>query len=185
MIKLAEFSSRYRARLIAKAYTRWIKPKEKILDVGSGTGIVAVELSKLLKVTVSGCDIEEYLIEKIPFKKMEAHDKLPFKDKSFDTVMFNDVLHHTDYENQKKLLKEAERVTKKQILAFELRPTLSGKLADFLINKIHYIRMNIPFTYRTTSEWKSLFEDLGFKYEAKEVRKPFLYPFSHIAFRLF
>lgn len=100
---LANITSIYRARLIAEHYAKWLKPNEKVLDVGCGNGVVTKFLSEDLGVIIEGCDIENYLSKQIKFKIMEKHDELPYDDNSFDAVMFNDVLHHTSKTNQKKI----------------------------------------------------------------------------------
>jgi ubiquinone/menaquinone biosynthesis C-methylase UbiE len=183
MLKLADITSSYRAKLISDSYRKWIKPNQKVLDIGCGTGVVADELHKILGIKTFGCDIDSYLIRNIPFKKMNSFSKLPYKSKTFKYSTFNDVLHHTDYNNQVKLIKEAGRVSDK-ILIFELVPTTTGKIADLLINKIHNPNMKIPYTYRQPTEWLKLFKDMRFQVEKKRVRKPLLYPFTHIAFLL-
>ena len=181
MLKLADFTSAYRAKLIADTYKKWVKPKAKVLDVGCGTGVVADELQKLLGIKVTGCDIDSYLLRDIPFKKMGSFSKIPYKNRQFDFSMFNDVLHHTEFGNQEKLLKEALRVSKR-ILIFELIPTFTGKISDLLINKIHNPNMNIPYTYRKPNEWKNLFKKLGLKFKVSYIKKPYWYPFTHIGF---
>ena len=184
MLKLANITTVYRSRLVAESFAKWLNPQAKVLDVGCGTGVVAHELQKALNIKVTGCDIDKYLIVDIPFKRMESFDKLPnFGKKKFDACMFNDVLHHTDYQNQVKLLRQAINISKICLL-FELKPTVAGRIADLVINKIHNPQMNIPYTYRTPKEWKTLFQKMGLKYEVMKVKKPFLYPFSHIAFRV-
>ncbi|OGM04081.1 hypothetical protein A2715_04915 [Candidatus Woesebacteria bacterium RIFCSPHIGHO2_01_FULL_39_32] len=180
---LANITSVYRARLITSIYNKWIKGGEYVLDVGCGTGIVGYELQKNIKIKVHGCDIDKYLIVPIPFTKMNQVDKLPFENNTFNMVMFSDVLHHVEYENQEKLIMESLRVAK-VVLLFELRPTPIGKLFDYLINKIHNPRMSIPFTYRTESEWKILFKKMRLKWEIEDVPTPRWYPFSHVAFKL-
>jgi len=183
MLRIANITSTFRSRLIVDTYKFWLKPNQKILDVGCGTGVAAAELSNRLKLNIVGCDIDKYLIVKIPFRKMSREDKLPFRNKSFEVVMFNDVLHHTSYKNQSKLLKEALRVSK-SVLLFELVPTTIGRIVDFVINKIHHFKMEIPFTYRRVEGWKKLFKNLGLKYQVVIVQRPFWYPFSHVAFVL-
>jgi len=184
MINLSSLTTKYRASLIAQGYRTWIKSNKRYLDVGCGNGIVTGYLVKTLKINIIGCDILYYLHSNIPFRKMSSINKLPFKDNSFDGVMINDVLHHMSYENQTKILEESFRVAKK-VLIFEEEPTLSAKIFDYLLNRIHNSEMNIPLSYRTEAEWKKLFKLMSFKYKTEIVRKSFWYPFSHIAFLVY
>lgn len=172
-----------RGKLIIQAYGRWVKRGESILDVGCGDGVISQKLIKQFNIQITGCDILSYLIEPIPFVKMSSENKLPFKDNSFNAVMFNDVLHHMEKYDQIKIIKEALRISAK-VLIFEDKPTFFGKLADVLANILHNLRMNVPLTFREKSEWENLFKRLGVNYEAIELPRPFFYPFSHIAFVL-
>jgi ubiquinone/menaquinone biosynthesis C-methylase UbiE len=183
-MKLAKVTSVYRSKLIYKAFKNWFNKDQIVLDIGCGTGIVLLELNKLSKFKkIIGCDIDNYLFVNVPFKKMESINKLPFKNKEYDIAMFNDVLHHTTFKNQEKLLKEAIRVAK-TILIFELKPTVIGKICDYVLNKIHNPNMNVPYTFRTRTGWEKLFTDQGIKYKAKNVKSPRWYPFTHVAFKL-
>lgn len=182
-MRLAQITSKYRAGLISEFYCKWVKKNKKLLDIGCGTGVVGSYLENSLSSKVVGCDIEDYLISNIQFKIMKSNTKLPFKDNEFDYAMFNDVLHHTPYKDQVKLLKESSRVAK-ETLVFELNPTLTGKAADFTLNKIHNPNMLIPYTYRTEKNWQKLFKSLGLKYTKKQVDTPIWYPFTHVAFKL-
>ncbi len=140
---------------------------KSFLDVGCGTGVVADELAHKLKIKVVGCDIDQYLVRKIPFRKMVSGSKLPFRIDEFDSSMLNDVLHHTPYSVQEKLLSEGLRVAK-QVFIFELKPTVLGKILDYVINKFHNPRMAIPFTYRSESGWEELFRRKNIKFEKKK-----------------
>ncbi|MCJ7805537.1 class I SAM-dependent methyltransferase [Patescibacteria group bacterium] len=180
---VADITTPIRAKLIVGSYKGWMKKGSKVLDVGCGTGIVADELAHKLKIKVVGCDIDQYLVRKIPFKKIASGSHLPFKSREFDAVMLNDVLHHTEYSIQEKLLSESLRVANK-VLIFELRPTTIGKVLDFIINKIHNPKMPIPFTYRSDKEWEKLFRKNHLKFKKKKVVSPFYYPFSHISYRV-
>lgn len=183
-MRLANITSVYRSTLIASVYRQWInKKKGKILDIGCGTGVVADELQHLLGNYIEGCDIDKYLIRKIPFKKMPSFEKIPYNNKCFEYSMFNDVLHHTSYKNQKLLITESLRVAKNTLI-FELKPTVIGKFLDFFINKIHNPKMNIPFTYRKPEEWQLLFKKMNLDYKIKNVKGPLWYPFKHVAFNL-
>ena len=180
-MKLAQITSKYRASLIANVYKNWIKRNAKVLDIGCGTGVVADYLANSLKLDMVGCDIDKYLLSDIKFKKMASRSKLPFKKNEFSFSMFNDVLHHTEYINQAKLLSESLRVSNK-VLIFELKPTLVGKLFDFILNKIHNFKMEVPYTYREKDAWLKLFKELKSKAKVIEVKTPIWYPFTHVAF---
>lgn len=183
MINLFSLISKYRGKMIINTYKRWLKEGEKVLDIGCGNGVVSSQLQENLKIDLTGCDVMNYLIKNIKFMKMTNQEKLPFKKNSFDFAMFNDMLHHTSWVNQDKLLKEALRVAN-EVLVFEVKPTMLAIITDYLVNKIHNPDMSTPFTFRSVKDWKRLFNKLKAKCEYLEVKRPALYPASHIAFRL-
>lgn len=163
------------------AYDKWLKENERVLDIGCGRGTITKLLRHHYSLQLQACDIKNYLIyNDIPFKKM-ASDKLPKFKRKFDTALLNDVLHHIPKENQENLIKDALRVAKK-VLIFEMKPSLVAKISDATLNKFHYGDLSTPLSFRDLSEWKSLFKKLHVKLEVKVMRKPFWYPFSHIAF---
>ena len=182
-MKLANISSKFRADLIVKTYLEWINPKDRVLDVGCGNGVVTAYLAHRFKVKIYGCDIENYLIKKINFTQMTDEYVLPFKSNSFDVIMLNDVLHHLPKNKQYLILKESKRVGKK-VLLFEVYPNLIGKYYDFVINKIHNPNMRIPWSFRDVHGWEQLFKKNRLKSETVVVPRPLLYPVQHLAFKL-
>lgn len=181
-MNISEITGGYRTKLILTVYGKWIKQGEIILDVGCGTGIVTKILGDYFSTKITGCDVKNYLIYKIPFIKTRDN-QLPVKDKSYDVALLNDVLHHIKKEDQVNVLKETTRVAKK-VLIFEFEPTIIGKLADIILNKFHYGELNTPLSLRTIGEWQKLFKGFGFKSKVVKLRRPFWYPFSHIAFMI-
>ncbi|MBC8754313.1 class I SAM-dependent methyltransferase [Kordia sp. YSTF-M3] len=91
----------------------------KLLDIGCGDMTITNSLAeKGNKLTCTGIDI--YPNTKNWEHYMEFDGKtLPFENKSYDVVLFSDVLHH-DYEHMHQLIKEAKRV------------------ADFIVIKDHF-----------------------------------------------
>ena len=183
MITISEITMPFRCKIILKTYKRWLNKDDAVLDVGCGNGLVANYLKKYSEINIIVCDIENYLICDLPFRKISKNGRLPFPNKRFDTVLLNDVLHHLDRSRQEGLLKESIRVAKK-VLIFEAKPTIFGKLADVLLNRLHYGEIYTPLTFRDILEWQILFKKLSLKFSALEIRKPFWYPFSHIVFNL-
>lgn len=179
-MNLSKITGNYRTKLIISVYKKWIKPKDSILDIGCGTGIVTKILGDYFSANITGCDIKNYLIFKIPFLKIKDN-KLPVKDTFFDIALLNDVLHHIPKQNQAGIIMEAIRVSKRVII-FEFEPTFVGKLADVILNKFHYGDLSAPLSARPIDEWQDLFRKLSLKTQTTKLKKPFWYPFSHIAF---
>jgi len=177
----SKITSKYRANFILSSYKKHLKKNSKILDLGCGTGVVSKYLNENLGVKITGCDIKNYLQHDMPFVKIKNNGNLPFKTNSFDVVMLNDVLHHVEKPEQINLIKEALRVGKK-VLIFEVKPTISGKLFDIVLNKFHYGDLKAPLAFRNEKAWGKVFEDLNAKYKTQILPRPFFYPFSHIAF---
>lgn len=174
-------TSSYRFRLMTTAYDKWLKENERVLDIGCGRGTITKLLRYHFSLQLQACDIKNYLIyDDIPFKKMVS-GKLPKFKHKFDTALLNDVLHHIPKEDQENLIKDALRVAKK-VLIFEMKPTLCAKIFDFILNKFHYGTLDTPLSFRSIPEWKSLFKKLNVQSKVKAVKRPFWYPFSHIAF---
>lgn len=181
-LKITKATSSYRSRLIVEAYKNWLKKGDKVLDIGCGNGITTQFLKEYFRIDIEGCDIKNYLVYKIPFKKI-VNDQLPYTSRIFNTALLNDVLHHIPKEAQEQLINQAINIADK-VLIFEAEPTFMGKIADILLNKFHYGDLLIPLTFRNTENWQELFKKLGLKSKTIKLERPFLYPFSHIAFKL-
>lgn len=150
----------------------YVKKGESLLDVGSGSGYLAKELERRLKLKVTCVDIVDLRKTDVPIVFFDG-EKLPFTDNSFDNILFSYVLHHAG-ENQKKLLKEAKRVAKKRVIIFEdeavggfgeLFTSFHHLAYDFLYD----IKGNNPCVFHNASGWEEIFKKLGFKIIEKDV----------------
>jgi ubiquinone/menaquinone biosynthesis C-methylase UbiE len=101
-----------------------LKPGESILDVGSGTGTLAIAAKRLVgpKGTVCGIDASPEMIVRARNKAMKAGvevvfknavaEALPFPDAQFDAILTSMVLHHLPSEARQQGFREMRRVLK-------------------------------------------------------------------------
>lgn len=182
-MNIIELTGSYRGKQVIKAYRKWIKKGDKVLDIGCGTGIIAKLLADHLGVKITACDVKNYLIYKdIPFIKI-TDSSLSCITERFDAALLNDVLHHIPYEKQQDLINQSIKVAKK-LLIFEAEPTFFGKVADIILNKYHYGDLNTPLSFRKIADWQELFKKLSLRSKVIKLKQPFWYPFSHVAFFL-
>ncbi len=143
----------------------FINPDSKILDLGCGSGIVGFEFSKEFNSEILGVDIIDNRVSEIPFKIFNGKDLSFLPDSSFDTVLINFVLHHS--ENPIQLLKEAKRIAKDKIIVYE-------NLPEGLVSKVFCYLHGISFAWLfqknsitgkffTKKQWEEIFEKLGLK----------------------
>lgn len=102
--------------------------KGKILDIACGTGKTITILSDFPNVTVYGCDISDFLLQKaverhgIPKERLKVCDatKMDYENNFFDYSYSIGSLEHFTEENILKCISETSRITKKS--SFHLIP---------------------------------------------------------------
>ena len=150
-----------------------IGKKDNVLDLCTGTAtnaiaiakknpnakIVGVDLSKDMLV-VAREKVNKENLANVRLYRMDA-TQMNFKDESFDKVLLSLVLHETDEELAKKIIKEAMRVMKPD---GELVVT-EWERSDNFIKKILFIPIEIlePKLYKTfvTKDHKKYFKEFG------------------------
>ena len=166
-----------RTRLLASNFGKLLPNGASVLDVGCGDGTIdALIMQNRPDVLIRGLDVLVRPTTKIPVDKFDGNT-LPFADKSFDVVMFVDVLHHTD--NQIKLLSEAKRVARKLILLKD--HTMNGILAhstlrlmDWVGNAHHSVAL--PYNYWPEQRWREALSQLRIPIKRRDSYLN-LYPF--------
>ncbi|MGB9911327.1 MAG: class I SAM-dependent methyltransferase [Microgenomates group bacterium] len=118
MAKLREKIAPFRFGLAAKEIIRSLnlEGKEKILEIGSGLGLLGQEIKKRIgtKTFYVGIDLAFNPLEKSKDREILPVQgnaiKLPFTDEAFDVVISTDVLEHIP--NAEEVIKEIRRVLK-------------------------------------------------------------------------
>lgn len=153
-----------RVSKLCEHLTAMIPLNSSILDVGCGDGELARMIAEKREDTdISGVDVLVRPDTKIPVSEFDGAT-LPFPDKSFDLVMFVDVLHHT--EDPKILLREAVRVAKKGVVMKD--HTRNGLLANKTLRLMDWVGnakygVALPYNYWSLTEWQAAFTELKLK----------------------
>ena len=107
---------------------------------------------------------------------------IPFPDRSFDVVMFVDVLHHT--EDPMILLGEAARIARSCIVIKD--HTMNGVLAHATLRLMDWVGnahvdVALPYNYWAKQRWLDAFESLGWHVDRWQERlRLYAWPFSMI-----
>ena len=145
-----------RVRTLAGRFATLLPPDHSVLDVGCGDGLIDAKVRERRRdLSIRGVDVRVRPSAQIEVTCFDGRH-LPFPDQSFDSVLFCDVLHHTDAPVA--LLKEAVRVARHCILIKDhlvqgwlARPTL--RFMDFIGNAPHGVVL--PYNYLTSGQWDS------------------------------
>ncbi len=143
-----------RVERLSAALAPTFGPGARILDVGSGDGHIASRIARHRPdIQIEGIDVLARPSSAIPVKLFDGAT-IPFGDGSFDSVMFVDVLHHTDDPNV--LLREAKRVARCTVVIKDhLREGFAAdtrlRFMDWVGNARHGVRL--PYNYWSRAQW--------------------------------
>jgi ubiquinone/menaquinone biosynthesis C-methylase UbiE len=148
--------TRMRGRYVAKSFVtvakRWGIAAGKILDVGTGTGLLAIEFAKSIPdVEVVGLDLSDVVLQlardsgqssevasRVVFEHGDAED-MPFGDDTFDLVISSNTLHLI--ENPVRMFDEIQRV---------LKPAGRFFISDFRRSWLAILTKHIRASYSPT-----------------------------------
>ena len=139
---------------------------EKILDLGAGDGLLALEIKKSLGKEVLLIDVLDYNQTDLPIILYNPESKLPLADNDVDTTILYTVLHHSS--DPKHLIEEATRVTQHRLIIKEAYieneiNRITNSFFDWFYNRVVGDEdINVPLNFLKVSEWQKIIESFGF-----------------------
>jgi ubiquinone/menaquinone biosynthesis C-methylase UbiE len=140
-----------------------------LLDVGCGTGNILMPLAVMGKISLSGLDLSENMIEiaseRLGYKaelKVGDSESMPWEDSSFDAIICNASFHH--YPHPKKVLLEMKRLLKKDgtlIIGDPTAPAIIRQMMNLCIN--FKIYNDGDFKIYSKKEIERLLKECGFE----------------------
>ena len=165
-----------RTRVLTSHLAPLLAPEARVLDVGCGDGLISHLIqTRRPDVSIEGIDVLTREAAWIPVKHFDGY-RIPYPDKSFDAVMFVDVLHHAT--GAKELLAEARRVSRRHVILKDhvLKGILAGRTLRFMdwVGNAHH-GVVLPYNYWSEQQWAETFADLRLRTEYRTQRLQ-LYP---------
>jgi SAM-dependent methyltransferase len=163
--KLMENEYMKRARQISRRIAPYINKKDKIIDIGTGTGFVAQSIVEKKKNKITCVDVRlNPMCKTFPVTIYDGK-KLPFPNGSFDTALLIAVLHHCEHPLQ--VLDEAIRVSSRRIIIMEdLFESGIEKLLTLLEDSIvNWEFKGHPHSNKSENSWLALFRKRGLNVE--------------------
>jgi len=126
-----------------------IKPGEKVLDIGCGTGDQSIYFAKK-EAIVAGIDINPKMIGRALMRKkkegLEVYfqggdaTNLPFLKPVFDVAVISLVLHEIESKDRDKVISEMKRVVKKggRLIFVDFNCPLPKSITSFFVNLIEF-----------------------------------------------
>jgi ubiquinone/menaquinone biosynthesis C-methylase UbiE len=139
---------------------------EKILDLGAGNGLLALEIKEQLQKEVVLVDVLDYNYTCLPMVLYNPKDEVPLPDNEVDTTLLYTVLHHSS--DPKGLLKEATRLTKKRLIIMEAYIEeddvwMTNIFFDWFYNRVIGDEdINVPLNFQKVKGWEELLKLYGF-----------------------
>lgn len=172
--------SEARATKVANDMDKYLRPGNKILDIGAGNCNICEVLMKDNFIVTAADTKNLSLVKNIKPIICDGED-LPFGDNEFDVALLLFVLHHCC--NPEKVLSEAARVSKQLIIMEDIYSSIFQKYLTIAIDSLlNQEFIGHPHSNKNDTEWKELFKNLGLALESSEYKNWFL--LKHVAYHL-
>jgi ubiquinone/menaquinone biosynthesis C-methylase UbiE len=155
-----------RTRVLAGHLAALLPEGATLLDVGCGDGAVTRALADRAGWVAEGIDVFVRPATCVPVRPFDGH-RIPHPDRSFDAVVFVDVLHHTP--DPTELLREARRVARRAVLVKDhLADAPLARATLRFMDRAGNPAEGVPFpeNYWTRAQWDAAFAALGLRVEA-------------------
>jgi SAM-dependent methyltransferase len=166
LIKWLHSSLVFRRRIsaIADAIALHLRPGEQLLDIGCGSGQLAVLLRERLEdLHVRGVETLLRTRTQIPVTHYDGK-RLPYPEAAFDVSILVDVLHHAD--DPLAVMKEARRVSRRAVIVKD--HVRSGRWSHQVLSFMDWVG-NAPhgvdskYHYFDTREWAGILSGAGLR----------------------
>ena len=151
-----------RVRVLAERLAPLFPRGAAVLDVGCGDGLLAKLIGELRPdLTLEGIDVLVREGTHVPVRAFDGRH-IESAEKSYDAVMFVDVLHHTD--DPEILLTEAVRVARQCLIIKD--HTRNGLLAGLTLRFMDWVGnarygVALPYNYLSRLQWLAIARELG------------------------
>jgi len=162
---------------IGARVARHIRPGDRVLDYGAGTGLISRWLAHRAHAKPTLADLVDYSNRRdgFPFLHMEDPFHVPAEDGAFDVVLLLFALHHNPYDAQADVLREGKRLSSSRMVIIEDTPMSRREWAmnaawDRMLNLRHGVPT--PLTFRRVPDWLTMFKEHGLRATAVESYRP-------------
>lgn len=153
-----------RVRVLGGHLLKAIPAGSSVLDVGTGDGWLASQLAARGEgLTVSGIDVKVRPDARIPVTAFDGRT-IPYPDRSFDVVLFVDVLHHAG--DALGLLREARRVARRCVVIKDhlCEGGFDRRVLEYMDRQGNaYLGVVSPGNYRSREQWEEAFRSLSLR----------------------
>lgn len=167
----ARWVSDRRVRVLSRHLAEAIPREGRLLDVGCGDGRISKQIGERRPdLEVRGIDVHVREDAAIPVTAFDGR-RIPAEDGAYDTVLFVDVLHHT--EDPWVLLREARRVGRRCVVIKD--HNRNGLLAGTTLRIMDRVgnrpdQVALPYNYWPRERWREAFGKLHLRVVSWEER---------------
>ena len=120
----------------------YVPPPARVLDIACGAGALSARLHGAgYDVVAVDVDPTIFSVEGVPFVRVDANKRLPFKSRTFDVVVSVETLEHL--ENPFNLVREAARILRPSGYFICTSPNITN-----IYSRIQFLLLGLPYMFR-------------------------------------